>query len=269
MPEEPPVPALQLRGVGLVRDERPILDHVDWSVDAGQRWIVLGPNGSGKTSLMRIASLYLHPTFGTVIVLGQELGRTDVRRLRRRVGVASAGFSDLLRPTITATDIVMTAKHAALEPWWHDYDDEDRSRAVGLLERSGVGYVLDRPYGTLSSGERQRVLLARTLMTDPELMLLDEPTAGLDVAGREQLVDVLDALATDPTTPPTVLVTHHVEEIPPSFTHALLLHDGRVLSSGPIDDVLDAPALSACFGVDLDVERDTSRRWSARLRRTP
>ena len=161
MSEAPTVPALELRGVGLVRDERPILDGVDWSVDAGQRWIVLGPNGSGKTSLMRIASLYLHPTFGTVIVLGQELGHTDVRRLRRRVGVASAGFSDLLRPTLTATDIVMTAKHAALEPWWHDYDDEDRSRAIGLLERSGVGYVVDRSFGTLSSGERQRVLLAR------------------------------------------------------------------------------------------------------------
>ena len=263
----PELPALVLRGVGLVRDQRAILDDVDWNVDAGERWIVLGPNGSGKTSLIRIASLYLHPTAGTVIVLGEELGRTDVRKLRRRVGVASAGFSDLLRPSITATDIVMTAKHAALEPWWHDYDDEDKRRAVDLLERSGVGALADRPFGTLSSGERQRVLLARTLMTEPGLLLLDEPTAGLDVAGREQLVDVLDNLAVDRATPPTVLVTHHVEEIPPSFTHALLLRDGRVLSSGPIDSVLDSSTLSACFGVDLDVERDDSRRWSARLRR--
>jgi iron complex transport system ATP-binding protein len=261
------VSALELRQVGLVRDERPILDGVDWCVGADQRWIVLGPNGSGKTSLLRIASLYLHPTFGTVVVLGEELGRTDVRRLRRRIGVASAGFSDLLRPAITATDIVMTAKHAALEPWWHDYDDDDRRRAVEMLARSGVGYVAGRPFGTLSSGERQRVLLARTLMTDPELLLLDEPTAGLDVGGREQLVDALDGLAADATTPPTVLVTHHVEEIPPSFTHALLLRDGRVSASGPIDDVVDSASLSACFALDLIVERDPAGRWSARLRR--
>jgi iron complex transport system ATP-binding protein len=254
------VPTLELQSVGLVRDERAILADVNWSVDAGERWIVLGPNGSGKTSLIRIASLYLHPTTGTVTVLGEELGRTDVRKLRRRVGVASAGFSDLLRPSITATDIVMTAKHAALEPWWHEYGDDDRSRAVALLERSGVGSLAERPFGTLSSGERQRVLLARTLMTEPGLLLLD-------VAGREQLVDVLDALARDRATPPTVLVTHHVEEIPPNFTHALLLRDGRVLASGPIDHVLDRSTLSACFGVDLDVERDGSRRWSARLRR--
>ncbi len=261
------VQALELRGVGLVRDERPILDGVDWCVDPGQRWIVLGPNGSGKTSLIRIASLYLHPTFGTVKVLGEVLGRTDVRRLRRRVGVASAGFSDLLRAAITTTDVVMTAKHAALEPWWHDYDDDDRRRAIALLDRSGVGHVVDRPFGTLSSGERQRVLLARTLMTEPDLLLLDEPTAGLDVAGREQLVAVLDALALDPATPPTVLVTHHLEEIPSSFTHALLLREGRVQAAGPIETVVDGRSLSACFGLGLDVERDATGRWSARLHR--
>lgn len=236
-------------------------------MSAAERWILLGPNGSGKTSLMRIASLYLHPTSGHVRVLGEELGRTDVRVLRRRVGVASAGFADQLRPGLTATDVVMTAKYAALEPWWHDYDDADRRRAGDLLERSGVGALASRPFGTLSSGERQRVLLARTLMTAPELMLLDEPTAGLDMAGREELVGALDALARDPSTPPTVLVTHHVEEIPGTFTHVLLLREGRVLAQGPIDTVLDDAHLSACFGVDLDVGRDAGGRWSARLHR--
>jgi iron complex transport system ATP-binding protein len=259
------MPALELVDVGLVRDGRAILDNVTWCVEFGERWIVLGPNGSGKTSLMRIASLYLHPTAGTVTVLGERLGRTDVRQLRRRIGVASAGFADLLRPGVFALDVVMTAKHAALEPWWHEYDDDDRRRARELLERSGIGYLADQSFGTLSSGERQRVLLARTLMTDPGLLLLDEPTAGLDVGGREQLVATLDALARDAATPPTVLVTHHVEEIPPHFTHALLLREGRVLASGALGDVLDGPTLSACFGIELVVTRDPDGRWSARL----
>jgi iron complex transport system ATP-binding protein len=261
------VNALELCGVGLTRERRDILDEIDWSVAPDERWIVLGPNGSGKTSLVRIASLYLHPSRGTVTVLGEELGRTDVRRLRRRIGVASAGFTDLLRPNLVAADVVMTAKHAALEPWWHEYDDEDRARARARLDQVGVGNLADQPFGTLSSGERQRVLLARTLMTDPELLLLDEPTAGLDLAGREQLVDTLDALAADPTTPPTVLITHHVEEIPSRFTHALLLRDGRTLAAGPIDDVLDAATLSDCFGVALHLDRDEIGRWSARLAR--
>jgi iron complex transport system ATP-binding protein len=236
-------------------------------VSRGERWILLGPNGSGKTSMMRIASLYLHPTSGRVRVLGEELGRTDVRILRRRVGVASAGLADQLRPGLTATEVVMTAKYAALEPWWHEYDDADRGRAVELLERSGVGSLASRPFGTFSSGERQRVLLARTLMTAPELLLLDEPTAGLDMAGREELVATLDDLARDPSTPPTVLVTHHVEEIPAGFTHALLLRDGRVLAQGPIDTVVVGVHLSACFGMELDVEHAADGRWSARLRR--
>jgi iron complex transport system ATP-binding protein len=261
------VTTLELAGVQLVRDRRAILEDVDWSVDPDQRWIVLGPNGSGKTSLIRIASLYLHPSRGTVVVLGERLGRTDVRVLRRRIGVASAGFTDLLRPDLVAADVVMTAKNAALEPWWHEYDEADRAGARVRLEQVGVGALADQPFGTLSSGERQRVLLARTLMTQPELLLLDEPTAGLDVAGREQLVDTLDQLAADTMTPPTVLVTHHVEEIPPRYTHALLLREGRVLAAGSLDDVLDGATLSECFGVPLHLARDHAGRWSARLAR--
>ncbi|MCB9371250.1 MAG: ABC transporter ATP-binding protein [Microthrixaceae bacterium] len=263
MAPDPGAPALRLAGVGLDLDGRRVLDDVGWSVARGERWVVLGRNGSGKTSLLRIASLYLHPSEGTVDVLGERLGRTDVRRLRARVGVASAAMADLLRPALPAVDVVMTAKHAALEPWWHDYGESDRARALALLDRLGCAALAGQRFGTLSSGERQRVQLARTLMADPGLLLLDEPTAGLDLGGREDLVRRLADLAGDATTPPTVLVTHHVEEIPPSFGHALLLRDGRVQAAGPIDDVLTAEALSVCFGVPLELERRDDR-WTAR-----
>jgi iron complex transport system ATP-binding protein len=234
-------------------------------VRVGERWIVLGRNGCGKTTLLRIASLYLHPSSGTVTVLGQTLGHTDVRVLRTRIGVASAAFADQLRPALIARDVVMTAKFAALEPWWHTYDDTDRARATELLERLHIGHLATQPFGTLSSGERQRVQLARTLMTDPGLLLLDEPTAGLDIVGREELVSALADLARDADAPPMVLVTHHVEEIPVGFTHALLLKDGCVFAAGPIDEVLDAERLSACFDLPLALDR-LDGRWSARAR---
>lgn len=255
-------PVLRLQGVSLVRDDRTILHAVDWSVHQGERWVVLGRNGSGKTSLVRIASLYVHPSSGTVEVLGERLGRTDVRTLRRRIGLASSSLTAQLRPQLAALDVVMTAKHAALEPWWHTYDDADRHRAQGLLTRTGVGHLARRTIGTLSSGEQQRVLLARTLMADPGLLLLDEPTAGLDLGGREQLVATLASLAADPSSPPAVLVTHHVDEIPPGFDHVLLLREGRVLAAGPIHHTLTAATLSQCFDVPLVLEQRGSR-WLA------
>jgi iron complex transport system ATP-binding protein len=255
-------PVIDLRGVTRIADERPILRDLDWQVHPGERWVVLGRNGCGKTTLLRIASLYLHPSSGTVTVLGETLGRCDVRRLRERIGFSSASFADMLRPALDATDIVMTAKNAALEPWWHTYDATDRARARDLLDRVGIAHLAARQFGTLSSGERQRVLLARTLMNDPGVVLLDEPTAALDLAGREELVGTLDALAQDPATPPVVMVTHHVEEIPASFTHALLLREGQALAQGPIAGVLTAESLGACFGLPLQLERRDGR-WLA------
>jgi iron complex transport system ATP-binding protein len=254
--------ALHLRGVGLVRDGRAILAGIDWVVGDGERWVLLGPNGSGKTSLVRIASLYLHPSSGEVEVLGGVLGRIDVRTHRRRIGLVSAALADLLRPGLAALDVVVTARYAALEPWWHTYDDEDRARAAAALERFGVGPLAARTFGTLSSGERQRVLLARALVTEPGLVLRDEPMAGLDLGAREDLVGRLGDLAADPTAPPSVLVTHHVDEIPPGTTHALLLAAGRIVDAGPLDEVLTAPALSATFGIELDRHRDGGRWWA-------
>ena len=267
MTEEHPAPTLELRGVSLVYDGRWVLDGIDWRVCTGERWAVLGPNGSGKTSLVRIASLYLHPSRGTVTVLGGQLGRVDVRRLRPRIGLASASMAAMLRREVEVVDVVMTARNAALEPWWHTYTDVDRSRAIALLDRFGVASFAGRMFGTLSSGEQQRVQLARTLMADPELLLLDEPAAGLDLGAREDLVTRLGALALDAASPPLVLVTHHVDEIPSGFTHALLLRDGQIVASVPIEEALTAGTLSQCFGLDLVLEQRDGR-WTARATRT-
>jgi iron complex transport system ATP-binding protein len=255
-----------LESVTVRRDDRAILDGVSWTVRDGGRWVVLGPNGAGKTTLMRVASLYLHPTSGRVRVLGEELGSTDVRQLRTRIGVASQAFADLLRPDLLVEDVVVTARFGALEPWWHTYTDADRSRARDLLARLGIGHLANHAFGTLSSGERQRAQLARTLMGDPGLLLLDEPTAGLDLAAREDLLGRLTDLAADPTVAPLVQVTHHTEEIPADFTHALLLQAGRVLAQGPLDTTLTAESLSTCFGIPLSLERRDGR-WLAWSRR--
>jgi iron complex transport system ATP-binding protein len=254
--------ALSLRNVTLVREGRAILNNVSWKVGADERWVVLGRNGCGKSTLMKIASLYLHPSSGDVEVLGEKLGRTDVRSLRKRIGVASSGMADQLRSDLIATDVVMTAKNAALEPWWHTYDEADRQRALDCLERMEIGRLANRSFATLSSGEKKRVLLARTLMPQPGLLLLDEPTAGLDLAGREDLVRTLGILAAEVDTPATVLVTHHVEEIPEGFTNILMLREGQVLTAGPLDIVLTESNLSECFEMPLGLERRHGRWWA-------
>jgi len=259
----PTPPTLRLDHVGLERDGRWILDDITWHVESHHRWLVLGANGSGKTSLMRIASLYEHPTRGRVEVLGETLGETDVRTLRRRIGVMSAALGGQLRAALSAHDVVVTARYAALEPWWHRYDDEDHRRASDALNRMGVAHLAGRPFGSLSSGEAQRVLLARTLVNDPALILLDEPSSRLDLGGREQLVMALEALTVRPQAPVTVLVTHHLEEVPATMTHALLLRDGHIVAMGAIDDVLTSTTLSDCFAMSLTLERRRDGRLSA------
>ncbi|MCB0955518.1 MAG: ABC transporter ATP-binding protein [Ilumatobacter sp.] len=258
---------LRLHQVSFVRDGRTILAPLTWQIAAGQRWLVLGANGSGKTTLLRLASMYEHPSAGTVTVLGERLGRTDVRELRRRVGYMSAALAAEIRPALRAIDVVRTAKYAALEPWWHRYTDEDDAAAMDRLERMGVAWAAERSLGTLSSGEQQRVLLARTLMNDPGVVLLDEPSARLDLGGREQLVEALAELTTDPTAAPLVLVTHHLDEVPPGMTHVLMLRDGEVVARGPIGTHLTAAAISRCFGMPLQLQRRPDGRYSAWLDR--
>jgi iron complex transport system ATP-binding protein len=259
---------LRLDQVSFVRDGRTILAPIDWQVAPHERWLVLGANGSGKTTLVRLAAMYEHPSTGDVTVLGERLGRTDVRVLRRRIGWSSAAIAAQIRPQLTAAEVVMTARYAALEPWWHRYDDADRARALACLDRMHVGRFADRPLGTLSSGEQQRVLLARTLMTEPGLLLLDEPSARLDLGGREQLVAALAELTTDPAAAPLVLVTHHLDEVPDGMTHVLMLRHGEVVGRGPIGATLTAEALSETFEMGLRLERRDDGRWAAWAERT-
>jgi iron complex transport system ATP-binding protein len=239
-----------------------ILDRIDWEVGPADRWVIVGANGSGKTSLLRLAGAQVRPTSGTVDVLGRRLGRTDLRLLRERIGVASVAVTDQLRPTISAHDAVVTAQHGALEPWWHEYSAADHARADELLTAMGCGPLRDRQLGTLSQGERQRVVVARALMPSPELLLLDEPAAGLDLPAREALVHRLAALARDADAPPMVLVTHHVEEVPPGTTHALLLRRGRAVGGGPVEETLTSAQLSEAFEINVRVARRDGR-WTA------
>ena len=240
-----------------------MLDSVDWEVRRGERWVVLGPNGSGKTTLLLVAGMQLLPTRGVVEVLGERYGRTDARVLRRRVAFVSQSTLRILRPSLRALEAVMTGRYAALEPWWHRYDDRARDRAMQLLAAAGMDHVAQRELGVLSEGERQQVLLARALMGEPELLLLDEPAAGLDLGARERVVERLASLASDPAAPPVVLVTHHTEEIPPGTTHAALLQAGRMVAVGPAATVLTSAPVSAAFGLDVDVVHSQGR-WYAR-----
>ena len=254
-----PDPTLALTDVELRRDGRKLLSAVTWTVRPGERWVVLGPNGSGKSTLLSVASLWLHPSDGRVEVLGETLGRCDVRRVRARIGVSSAALADRLRPALTVDDLVMTGIAGDLETWWRDWSADDRARALDQLDRVGASHLAARTFGTLSSGERKRVQLARVLVAEPELLLLDEPSAGLDLGAREDLVARLAGLAADPAVAPTVLVTHHVEEIPPGFTHALLIRDGRIVARGPIANSLTADTLSETFALPVHLVADDGR----------
>ncbi|MDP9823087.1 ABC transporter ATP-binding protein [Nocardioides massiliensis] len=256
---------LELADVTVRRGTATLLDGVEWRVGADERWVVLGPNGAGKTTLLQLCSAQIHPTSGVVGVLGEVMGTVDVFELRPRIGLTSAAIADRIPRGERVADVVVSASYGVVGRWREHYDDLDHERAAQLLTEVGVAHLADRTFGTLSEGERKRVQIARALMTDPELLLLDEPAAGLDLGGREDLVSTLAVLAADPASPTTVLVSHHVEEIPPGFTHALLLRKGAVVAAGPLEETLTEPLLSETFGMQLQVSHSDGR-WAARRR---
>jgi iron complex transport system ATP-binding protein len=265
------VAVIEFAGVTVRRGRSLLLDDVSWLVEEDERWVVLGPNGAGKTTLLQVAAAQLHPTSGVAGILDEVLGTTDVFELRPRIGLTSAALADRIPRSELVKDVVVSASYGVLGRWREHYDDLDHDRAARLLVEVGSGHLAERTFGTLSEGERKRVQVARALMTDPELLLLDEPAAGLDLGGREDLVATLSRLALDPDSPATVLVSHHVEEIPPGFTHALLLREGRVVDSGPVDDVVTAESLSETFAMPLLLSRSgdrfAARRPAARVAR--
>jgi iron complex transport system ATP-binding protein len=256
---------VRMDGVSVRRGSTTMLSKVDWSVELDERWVVLGPNGAGKTTLLRLAAAEAHPSEGVVHLLGERLGRVDVFELRTRIGFSSYALGVRVPDEEVVRDVVVSAGYARLGRWREHYDTLDTARADGLLRALGMGPLSARRFGTLSEGERKRTLIARALMSDPELLLLDEPAAGLDLGGREDLVSRLSELALDPEAPASVLVTHHVEEIPPGYTHGLLLREGQVVAQGLLPEVMTARNLSETFGLPLAVRRDGGR-YTARRR---
>ncbi len=243
-----------------------LLNSVSLIVDESERWVVIGPNGAGKTTLLQLLGAQLYPSDGVVGLLGEVVGAVDVFELRPRIGLSSSAFAERIPAGEKVRDVVLSAAYAVVGRWREDYDEYDVDRADDLLRSLRIDHLADRTFGTLSEGERKRTQIARALMTDPELLLLDEPASGLDLAGRESLVDTLSGICLDPASPATILVTHHVEEIPEGITHALLLRDGDVVAAGPIDTTLTGENLSQTFGLPLTVEHSDGR-WHARSRR--
>src|SRR5918996_1090776 len=225
---------VELAEVSIVRGGARLLDGIDWTIDEADRWVVIGPNGAGKTTLLQVLAAQIHPTAGVAGLLGEVLGTVDVFELRPRIGLTSAALAERIPRGERVHDVVVSASYAVVGRWREAYDELDHERANELLASMRIERLADRTFGTLSEGERKRVQIARALMTDPELLLLDEPAAGLDLTGRESLVRTLGELAQDAYAPATVLVTHHVEEIPPGITHAMLMKRGEIVAAGPL-----------------------------------
>ncbi len=257
---------IDFANVTLRRGGRTLAGPITWTVELDERWVVIGPNGAGKTSLLRIAAAMEHPSSGTAHVLGERLGRVDMAELRARVGLSSSALSQRVPDDEMVRDLVVSAGYAVLGRWRERYDEMDYLQALDMLESVGAEHLAQRVYGTLSEGERKRVLIARSLMTDPELLLLDEPAAGLDLGGREELVARLGDLAADPDSPAMVLVTHHVEEIPEGFSHCLILAEGTVVDGGLLTDVLTAENLSKAFQQSIALDVVDGRYFARRTR---
>ncbi len=257
---------IDFHDVSLRRGGRVLVGPLTWAVELDERWVIVGPNGAGKTSLLRIAAATEHPSSGVAYVLGERLGRVDTAELRARIGLSSSALAQRIPGQEVVRDLVVSAGYAVLGRWRERYDDIDYDRAIDILESLGAEHLVDRTYDTLSEGERKRVLIARALMTDPELLLLDEPAAGLDLGGREELVARLTDLAADPDAPATVLVTHHVEEIPPGFSHCMLLSQGQIVAAGLLPEVLTADNLSTAFGQSMAVDVIDGRYFARRVR---
>ncbi len=255
-----------MSGVSVQRGTNFLLDGLNWHVDDLERWVVVGPNGAGKTTALTIAATRMFPTVGTVEILGETMGQVDISELRPRIGFASSALLRDIPMHESAVDVVVTGAYAVTGRWKEEYHEQDVDRAQMLLAQWGASGYASRPFASLSEGERKRVLIARALMSDPELLLLDEPGAGLDLAGREELVALLGRFASDPFSPSLVLVTHHLEEIPPGITHALLLANGRVIAAGPVHEVLTNEHMSDCYGIPL-VIASAHGRWMATYRR--
>ena len=250
---------VDLAGVTIVRGGATLINDITWQVDEADRWVIIGPNGAGKTTLLQVISAQIHPTAGVAGLLGEVLGTVDVFDLRPRIGLTSAALAERIPRGERVHDVVVSASYAVIGRWREQYDELDHERADELLGQLQIAPLADRTFGTLSEGERKRVQIARALMTDPELLLLDEPAAGLDLAGREALVRTLGDLAQDPYAPASVLVTHHVEEIPIGITHAMLLRAGEVVAAGPLRETLTAANLTATFDLGLSLTEDDGR----------
>lgn len=264
MPNRPDsTPIIEARNVSVRREARTTVDNVSLSVSAGEHWVILGPNGCGKTTLLQTMSLYLHPSSGDIFINGDALGTFDIRPVRPRLAYVSASLASELRTALTAHEVVLSAKHGALEIWWNDYSADDHQRADECLDDLSVQHLATTPIALMSSGELQRVLMARALMCDPLAILLDEPTARLDLGGREHVVRILDEFSARHPHLPTVTVTHHVDEIPLSTTHCALMQNGRLVTAGPLREALTSSTLSDCFSMPLVVETRPNGRLGA------
>lgn len=258
-------PLLSLADVEVVREGRTILGPLSWQINEGDRWVILGPNGAGKTTLLQLLAALIHPTRGQVGILGERMGAVDVFELRPRIGFTSSALIDLLPPDERVIDVVLTSAYAIAGRWNEDYNLWDESRAKALLTTFGVRELGDRTFGTLSEGEKKRVQISRALMADPEVLLLDEPAAGLDLGGREDILQRITHYTSDENSPATIIVTHHIEEIPAGTTHALLLKEGKALFAGPINEVLTEESIDQVFGVRISLSFN-GRRYFASTR---